>query len=818
MAINKVVYGNDTLIDLTDTTATASDVASGKSFYGANGVLTTGSGDYVDDVQVNGNSVVSDHVANIVTESAYNSSTNKIATKSDIPTKTSELTNDSGFITKSVNNLNNYELKTDTGHSIELSLNTTTYVMTLNLKNSAGTTISTDTIDLPLESVVVNGSYDSTNKKIILTLESGSTIDIPVGDLVSGLQSEITSSNKLSSDLVDDTNKTHKFVTSSEKTTWNGKQNAITSTNKLDYSLLSNTPTIPTVNNATLTIQKNGSTVKTFTANASSNVTANITVPTKTSELTNDSGFLTSHQSLSNYVTLNSEQTITGKKNFNNLNMNNVNSATYSKSSTGNISPDANALSNPPWNKDLWHDHFAFMRYHSIYSQETTTDGTTWTTDSKTLNNLFSQKENVITTILTASELAYRFTFKNSTFAYSSLSWFEISVAYTNPFSNFKVLIEHSSDNSTWSTCHESTISYNSKPFFLPNGYTIQTDGYTRFTFTKTTNLTTGTVGLTCIKGLCTRKGNQGLGLEFEYPYDWDTSANLLPISNNSKSLGSSSKKWNTVYATTFDGNATSSTKATQDSDGNAINTTYAKQSTLSNVATTGSYNDLSNKPTIPTKTSQLTNDSGYTTNTGTITKVQANGTDVASSGTANIPAATTSSYGVTQLSNSTSSTSTSLAATPSAVKSAYDLANTANTTSGTNSINIGDLTALTTTDKSDLVSAINEIITKLNDLDGKKIWTNASPTSSFASQTITLSESLSNYNYYEIVFRQNKNATNERYFTTGKIPVGHGTILNAYGTSYRPTGTSVSGNTISFESASPDNNYAIPIYVKGYK
>jgi hypothetical protein len=44
-----------------------------------------------------------------------------------------------------------------------------------------------------------------------------------------------------------------------------------------------------TVNNATLTIQKNGTTVKTFTANASANVTANITVPTKTSDLTNDS-------------------------------------------------------------------------------------------------------------------------------------------------------------------------------------------------------------------------------------------------------------------------------------------------------------------------------------------------------------------------------------------------------------------------------------------------------------------------------------------------------------------------------------------------
>ncbi len=59
------------------------------------------------------------------------------------------------------------------------------------------------------------------------------------------------------------------------------------------YNDLSNKPTIPTVNNATLTIQKNGTTVKTFTANASSNVTANITVPTKTSDLTNDSGYIT---------------------------------------------------------------------------------------------------------------------------------------------------------------------------------------------------------------------------------------------------------------------------------------------------------------------------------------------------------------------------------------------------------------------------------------------------------------------------------------------------------------------------------------------
>lgn len=60
----------------------------------------------------------------------------------------------------------------------------------------------------------------------------------------------------------------------------------------------------------------------------------------------------------------------------------------------------------------------------------------------------------------------------------------------------------------------------------------------------------------------------------------------------------------------------------------------------------------------------------------GTITGVSANGTSVATSGVANIPAASTSKYGVTKLSSATNSTSTTLAATASAVKSAYDLAN----------------------------------------------------------------------------------------------------------------------------------------------
>lgn len=42
MAVNKVVINGETKIDITDTTATDSDVANGKVFYAANGEKTVG--------------------------------------------------------------------------------------------------------------------------------------------------------------------------------------------------------------------------------------------------------------------------------------------------------------------------------------------------------------------------------------------------------------------------------------------------------------------------------------------------------------------------------------------------------------------------------------------------------------------------------------------------------------------------------------------------------------------------------------------------------------------------------------------------------
>lgn len=124
-----------------------------------------------------------------------------------------------------------------------------------------------------------------------------------------------------------------------------------------------------------------------------------------------------------------------------------------------------------------------------------------------------------------------------------------------------------------------------------------------------------------------------------------------------------------------------------------------ANAASLAKVATSGSYADLSNKPTIPT-TLPANGGNADTVNEHTVeADVPANaeftdtkyilpeatasvlggvkiGTNISvSSGTISVANGSTSAKGVVQLTNSTSSTSTTTAATPASVKSAYDLA-----------------------------------------------------------------------------------------------------------------------------------------------
>lgn len=213
------------------------------------------------------------------------------------------------------------------------SIDTSTYVMTLTMKDQNGDTIGTpQTIDLPLETVVVDGEYDAQTKKIILTLVNGNTIEFSVADLVAGLQSEITSENKLHADLVDDSAATHKFVTASDKTTWNAKQDAISdlatirsgaalgATAVQPNSVTAGTYTKVTVaSNGLISAVSNlqasdipdlsstyylasnpsgyqANVIETVKVNGTaltpSSKAVNISVPTKVSDLTNDSGFI----------------------------------------------------------------------------------------------------------------------------------------------------------------------------------------------------------------------------------------------------------------------------------------------------------------------------------------------------------------------------------------------------------------------------------------------------------------------------------------------------------------------------------------------
>lgn len=74
---------------------------------------------------------------------------------------------------------------------IELTMDSN-FILTAQLKDQFGNDIGIkQQINLPLETFVVDGEYDAANKKLILTLESGTQIEIDVADLVDGLQKEL---------------------------------------------------------------------------------------------------------------------------------------------------------------------------------------------------------------------------------------------------------------------------------------------------------------------------------------------------------------------------------------------------------------------------------------------------------------------------------------------------------------------------------------------------------------------------------------------------------------------------------------------------
>ena len=101
---------------------------------------------------------------------------------------------DDSDLVKKIDNINgnfkNYSLITETGNKLDLTIDSKTYIMTLKLKDKDDNVLSTGSVDLPIESMIINVTYDNDNEKLTFTLQNGSVMDVPLNSLISGLVNE----------------------------------------------------------------------------------------------------------------------------------------------------------------------------------------------------------------------------------------------------------------------------------------------------------------------------------------------------------------------------------------------------------------------------------------------------------------------------------------------------------------------------------------------------------------------------------------------------------------------------------------------------
>ena len=219
------------------------------------------------------------------------------------------------------------------------------------------------------------------------------------------------------------------------------------------------------------------------------------------------------------------------------------------------ISPITNGGWNSPLSKYTWHDLFAFNR-NGVPTVQTSTDGSTWSdlSDVNLSRKLFIQREDQTITALDDSKPNIRWIWYNTQFHACQAAYLVIGFTYSASAAKFNLTLETSKDGSSYTECIKITgAQYNQAPlwFYLSNSWSSQY--YVRLTLSRTSAAGTST-GLSGIKLLTSRWGNQGRGSEWESPYDWDYIPNIYPIGNNTSSLGLASRKWKDVYATTLYG------------------------------------------------------------------------------------------------------------------------------------------------------------------------------------------------------------------------------------------------------------------------
>lgn len=254
--------------------------------------------------------------ADLPTKTSDLTNDSDFVTSADVPTKTSDLTNDSGFITNSVSNLTNYYKKSETYTQGEVNSLLSAIVIptkTSDLTNDSNFVSDTDyataskggVIKVGSGLAITNGVLSTTGGGVADAVEWSNVLNKPsdvsywtndAGYITSAALPTKTSDLTNDSGFLTSYTETDPIysaspaagITAANISSWNAKSDFSGS-----YNDLTDKPTIPTVNNATLTIQRNNTDVGTFTANASSNKTINIAVPTTVAELSDASTYVT---------------------------------------------------------------------------------------------------------------------------------------------------------------------------------------------------------------------------------------------------------------------------------------------------------------------------------------------------------------------------------------------------------------------------------------------------------------------------------------------------------------------------------------------
>ena len=382
---------------------------------------------------------------------------------------------------------------------------------------------------------------------------------------------------------------------------------------------------LPTINDAVLTLQKNGTNIGTFSSNATKAETINIEVPTKTSELENDSNYLKEHQSLK---TINGESligtgdiTISGGEGG---------TSTYSglinKPAINNITLVGGNNTLDSLGIQAKGDYIVAEEGKGLSSNDYTDEDKAKVASALTAAPVTSVNGLTGDVTITIPSLT----------GYATQAWVEAKKYLTEhqDLSLYALKTEIPSlsgyATETWVnsqgflTTHQSLADYATQAWVKEQGYLTEHQSLTGYV--KDSSLATvATSG--SYNDLLNKPTIPTVDATLS-----TTSTN--PVQNKviSEALSSGISSLSTSFSTELDkkvdketGKGLSTNDYTDDDKtkvANAITShqdlsAYAKSASLAKVATSGSYNDLSDTPTIPTvptKVSAFTNDAGYLT------------------------------------------------------------------------------------------------------------------------------------------------------------------------------------------------------------